>query len=443
MNQSFEGRLETYAPGLGIIPSNLVSDTQYIIPGTYRRWMMAMRFQQTNKKGTYKFGFNVFKAKDDTNSVKFGIEPKDNLAGSIDLVTKFLKKKLTINMGVAASILTTDTRYGTPNQTYLDTNLRVKVGFDPSGYQRYIIINTSTVPLSGNGKQYLSYYTQVIYSNSFQYFNIEYRRNGGSFYSLGNPFLRNNYNGITVSERINLLKRKVSVGANYQHYSNNINETSAVTTKTRIFSLNSFINIDEKYPTLFISYMHQSRNSVSELTAFDNHNNRYSNFSASLNYSITSGTFKHSFRGLFNTNVTNDILHPDNKISFSNYSLGVSENFFKNYTVSVDAGKTLLKNAATDKLTDIFTYSLFGQVNIKGDKAYTSIGVSNNKNYATMFSNESSRMSLIFRAFYKFYKGMGFYLEAGSQPYREPVKVDNNYEEKYIYLRYTYDFDFK
>lgn len=443
MNQSYEGKLETYAPGLGVIPTSLTNDTQYIIPGTYKRWMTALRFEKVNKKGTYKIGFNAFKAKDDTTSIKYGLEPKDNLAASMDLTVRLFQKRFTINTGLAASVLTKDIKYGALGSKYIDSVFHTPNSIDPYGFQSLIVVNASSQPLSLKDGQFLAGYAQGIYNYKNNYTSVEYRRNGGGFYSLGNPFLRNNYNGININQRLNLMQNKVTLGANFQDYSNNVNESSAITSRTTILNGNTFLNLNSKYPSLFLSFMQQSRisnNSLQKIDSVASRKSTFSNLTASLNYNLSVGKVVHSFRTSYNANISNDDSRPDNKVLFNSMSFGVSECINKRYNLSADIGKTTLTNASGDKFSNLLTYSAFAQFIIDENKANAAFGISNNVNTATLFANQSTRMSFVLRGSYRFYKGMSVYLEAATQPYRESMNTLNNFDEKYVYIKWMYEF---
>src|SRR5690606_27151215 len=77
INQSIEGSIGHYNIGEGYVPSNIINDSQYLVPGTYQRNMMAARLALGGKKGNFIFGINALKIKDDTASIRYGILPKD------------------------------------------------------------------------------------------------------------------------------------------------------------------------------------------------------------------------------------------------------------------------------------------------------------------------------------------------------------------------------
>jgi hypothetical protein len=155
---------------------------------------------------------------------------------------------------------------------------------------------------------------------------------------------------------------------------------------------------------------------------------------------ISGSNYSSSLRATLNYNVRNDLIRPENKISMYNYMAGWGITINTNYTFMADAGKTIITNNLNDKITNIFSYSLFGQWQSNLQKAYVSCGVSNNKTLPSILSNESTRISLILKSGYKIFPGMSVDVEGGYQPYRETNNPANNFNEKYWQVRCAYEF---
>lgn len=440
MNDAYEGRLEKYISGIGVLPTNLISDSVFIVSGTYKRRMMALRLEFGSRNGNIKVGLNALKVKDAVNSITYGLQPKDNFAGGGDVSLKFFKKKLVVNAGIAASIITNDISYGVLDPKHFDSLYNIRIHFDPQRIEKLIIVNTSTIPTYSGNRDFLAWYSQLTYTNSFQSFNAEYRRNGGLYTSLGNPFLRNNYDGFSVSERIHLLKRKISVTGNYQQFSNNLNAAFASRVYTDIFNGSFFMNLGSKVPTLFISYLQQGRDSRNLVKNTPALKDRIQNLSASLNTNLGAKQFNNSLRATFNYNERNDLLRAETKIVLYNYMAGWGLSWGKQYSLNADAGKLIIQDNDRDKISDVFSYSVVAQWKTVNQKVYASGSVANNRILATLFSTPSTRLAVSVRTGFKFLKGMALDLEGGIQPYRESYSVINDFTEKYIYVRYTYNF---
>ena len=125
-----------------------------------------------------------------------------------------------------------------------------------------------------------------------------------------------------------------------------------------------------------------------------------------------------------------------------NYMLGYNTSF-SNFSISLDGGQTIIKDYQDNKIANMFTYSSFIDWKIIPKKLFTSFGIANNRNMAGILSSSSSRMSYVYKLGYRFAKGMGLDLEGGYTPYKDYYNSINNYDEKYVYLRYTYDFSIR
>lgn len=439
LNQAVEGGLQTYIPGSGVLPSNLVNDSQYIVPGTYRRTMMATRFETGNRKDIFKFGLTGFRGKDDITSIKYGVAPKENIAGGADLALRLFRKTVTIQSGIAASVFSNDISTGPIDKHLLDSIYHIKLDFEPSTYRDLIILNSSTVPTRLKGTDFMAYYSQLNYTNKYQSFFFEYKRNGPLYNSMGNPFIENNYDGYTAGDRFSLFKRILSVDLRYQNYSNDLNQSLPSKINTVIYSGNLFVNPGKNWPAFMFNYMDQLRNgnSISELIPPVNES--IDNYMLNISLSRKFWNINHSFRIMFNVNDRNDKINPSSGYTLYNGMFGINEGISPKLNINADIGKAITRGDSSREISNNNTYNLSIDWKIKPGKYYTSLAFSNNTALATILSNASYRLSLIARFGYKFYKGMGIDLEGGYQPYRDQSNSLNNYNDAYIYIRYSCD----
>jgi hypothetical protein len=438
MNQAYEGSLQTYVPGVGVIPTNLINDTQYVAPGTYRRMMTSVRLELGNVKDIFKFGLTSMKAKDDQTSIKYGLAPKDNLVNGLDLSLKLFKKTVLFQAGAAGSVFTENAALGTVSKETLDTTYGIQTGIDPKSLDWLVTMNTSTIPLSFDNTNYLAYYTKVNYNNKYQNLFIEYRKNGPLFRSLGNPFLRTNYEGITISERVPLMKRKIVLGATYMNYTNSLNQNLGNKVRTQVYKASAAINPGKNLPSFYLSYLGQTRKGTAKQETVLNTDDNSTNYMINIDYAKNFWKIDHHFRVMFSMNKRKDMIRSQNNITTYNGSIGLNENFGSRYNLNVEFGKTLLKNKDEDKLSDINTYSLAFDWQIKPEKLFTTLTVSNNQVFATIYSEESYRLATGLRLSYRFWRGMGVDVEGGYQPYRSKSNL-NSYDESYFYVRYLCD----
>jgi hypothetical protein len=444
VRQPLEGLLERYTPGIGFLPTTFVNDTQYILPGTYKRWILAGRAEIVSRKETLKFGFTGLKVKDKINSIQYGFQPKDNLVGGMDVTLKLFRKKLGLHSSIAVSGLTNDITYGTIRKDQFLPTFSINIPIDAEKYKDFLVINASTLPLTyANVKDAIALFSQVTYTNKFQALTIEYRNVGPLFYSLGNPFLRNNYAGITISDRFHFIQRKLNFNVSYQQYVNNLNQSLPQKVNTDVLNASMIITPNDKWPTVLVNYMSQNRNSEQEVKAAYALKDRLQNLLLNINYRKSFWSMDHNFRFSISYNNRKDLLQSSSETQFYNYMIGVSETISKLVTVNAEYGKTLVRNTTRENITNINTYSLFTDWQVKRDKLTASAGLTNNRVALTAFSPETYRLSVIGRLAYKFYKSMSIDVEGGYSPYKEKVIDVNNFDEKYVYVRYLYDFDFK
>jgi len=448
VQNSIEGSVNVYTPGSGYIPSTLYFDAKdsslkYITPGVYKRWMAAGRYEfRQKKRDNITFGITGFKATDVTKSIKYGFQPKDNVVGGLDFAVRLFHKTVQVSGEAAVSALTNDISYGILNTAKLDSTFNTQIAFNANDYYPLITINSSTVPgRLNNANEALaitSRFTHTIGSHSF---NFEYRSYGPSFYSLGNPFLRNNYRGLSVGERIGFMKRKITVSANYQHYTNNINNTLPMLVTTNSFNGSFTLNISPKIPTVFFNYLQQQRDGVSSIkSTIPSVNDFVYYYLTSVSYRFKMLHHEHGLRANLTMNERKDYINTQSRSLMYNYMLGYNTTLGK-FSISLDGGQTIIKDYQDSKIANIFTYSANAEWKIIPKILFTGIGIANNRNMAGLLSVSSARMSYIYKIGYRFAKGMGLDLEGGYTPYKDYSNSINNYDEKYVYLRYTYDFN--
>ncbi len=439
LNQAIEGSLQLYIPGSGVLPTNLINDSQYIVPGTYKRNIMAMHIETGNKSDNFKLGFTGLKVKDDIHSVQYGLAPKDNIAGGADLVIKMIHRSVIIQSGIAGSIYTDDISNGPLDRKSLDSIYNIKLGFEPETYRNIIILNSSTIPTSLSGSDYISYYSQLNYNNKYQNFSFEYRKNGPLFTSLGNPFLRNNYDGFSAGDRFSLFKRKINIDLRYQNYNNDLNLSLPSKVNTVMYNGNLFINPGKYWPSIMFNYLTQLRNGSTYSDGLPAVNETVDNYMLNINLSRRFWNIGHNFRLMLNMNDRKDRVNALGGFTMYNIMFGLNESISNNLNINADIGKALIKGDSSITVSNINTYNLSIDWRIKPGKYYTSLAFSNNTALATALSNPSYRLSLIARFGYKFYKGMGIDIEGGYQPYRDQTNSTNNYNDAYIYIRYSCD----
>ncbi len=445
MTRPVEGSLQLYVPGQGVLPTNLVDSTHYISSGTYKRSMMAARVELGSPTDEIKLCAGVFRAIDDINSIKYGLSPKGNVAGGIDLVIKAFHKKVVVKAGTAMSILTNDITGGAISKQTLDTSYNVKnLAFDPMKLKDIIIMNASTLPANiSPAFNNMSFYAQLNYTNKYQSFNVEAKNIGPVYYSLGNPYLLNDYSGIVAGERFSLLKKHIHIGLGYQNYSNDLNLARAMKVYTQGYNGNIMVNPGIKWPSLMFYYFNVARTGTSDIENMPGVNDLLTNYMFSINYGKTIWNINHQLRVMLNMSNRNDQVNPQNKYASTNGMFGISEGLTKTLNVNADIGQTIMTGSDNNKMSDVLVYNFSLDWQIKPKLFFTSVAISNNQmtTYTPvyLYSYPTYRMAYIVRFGVRFFKGMGIDVEGGYQPFIDRFNTVNNYNETYGYIRYTCD----
>ena len=444
MNQPIQGVLQVATPSSGILLTNLAPGANnfdtVIAPGVYKRIMTAGRYETWNKKDNFRFGMSVMKAKDDTASIHYGVAPKENLVTGMDFALKLFHHAVSLQSGIAASLFTNDISTGPVSGKSLDTAYKVSLPFDPESVRNIMILNASSTPLNPGNFDYTSMYSSLNYSNKYQTFTVDYKKNGALYTSLGNPFLQSNYAGVQVGERFSLFKKKLGFSFGYSNFSTNQNMESYSTINTQAVNGNIAFNPGNNLPSLLLSYMNQTRNgNADSVIGLPGTNDQLNNYLFNISLTRKFWHLNHRFRMVININDRKDFALPQNSFNSVNWLLGISENFATKFTVNADGGKTLITNPANGNISNIAVYNLTVDWQIRPQHYFTSLSVSNNKTYFTPYSDQSYRLSVIYRFGYRFAHGMGVDLEGGYQPFTDQTNSLNSYSELYGYIRYTCD----
>ncbi|MCF8253672.1 MAG: hypothetical protein K9H61_10105 [Bacteroidia bacterium] len=438
LNQKIEGSIGSYSIGDGFIPSNVINDSQYLVPGTYQRNMMASRLALGGKRGNFIFGVNALKIKDDTSSIKYGVLPKDNIAAGADIVMKLFKQKIVLSGGIAASAITNDISYGVIDPQQVDTTFGIKLGFDPMSLKNILIINASTVPTDFTNTDMVAYYGNFQHNTKHHNFAAEYRKNGGSFNSLGNPYLRKNYNGYNVTERIGIFKRKLNLSINYQNFSNNLNQSLPSLLKTEIRGAGFTFSPHTKLPSLTANYQTQTRNSESLLLAIPSIKDQLTTRSLFLFYRVKFWGINHNFRIYYGENIREDIYRPETNNTYTNYLFSLSEGFGKRVNLTLDYSLSSMNDFTGIPINSIESFGALLTLEIVKKKFFLNLSTNQNKNQIESLGYSLIRQGNTIRLQYNLTNAISIEAEGGYMPFNDQGDYKNNYEEKYIYLRLTY-----
>ncbi|MBO8130139.1 MAG: hypothetical protein H0Z29_01330 [Candidatus Marinimicrobia bacterium] len=277
---------------------------------TFKRNVFAIR-PYFGSGRRFQLGLSVIKAKDDTLSVKkflgsttlafdkiemAGDMPEDNIVVGTDLTLTFDNRRVVFRTEGAFSMLNTNIYDGVLTKAKLDTFLADdslmdgKIGdyfelstipIEPEDIKDIFIINQNQRPLlpiipdtSGNIglKQILDMPSTAFKSKlKLNYLNnyiiFEYRRIGPHFYSLANPYMRNNIQGYTISDKIRLFNGRLFLNLLFDQRRDNLSQENRATNTISLFSAGFSIYPGEGLPQINFSTRQNSR--ANDITTFD------------------------------------------------------------------------------------------------------------------------------------------------------------------------------
>ncbi len=285
---------------------------------TYDRNILAIR-PYFGSGRHFQFGINFIKVKDDTLSVNremggifndnthrivmAGEKPKDNIVIGTDLKLAFDNQRFVWKNAVAISMLNRDITGGALSKDDTlalgDFNIPIStLGFDPSSIENIFTINLNMYPISPitldslenvknplfkiqlNDSTYLACGMQQVLnmpSTAFRsalnlnYFNnyvtIKYQHIGSSFYSLANPYMRNDIQGFYIADKIRLFQNKVFLNISFEQNRDNLNDDKKATTTTTSFMAGLSLFLGENLPRIDLNTMQYGRKN--DLTQLD------------------------------------------------------------------------------------------------------------------------------------------------------------------------------
>ncbi|MFY8004987.1 MAG: hypothetical protein ACOVNR_09080 [Chitinophagaceae bacterium] len=432
VQNGINGSINRYTPGMGFIPTTFINDTQYISPGTYKRDIVASRLELKGKKERIVLGLTSSKVKDDIKSINYGLAPKDNIAAGLDLQINMFKKTLQIKGGAAFSILTNDISGGVMDTKKFDSIYKVNIDLDLTKFSNIIIINSTSVPgFISNKRDYLAWYTGLQHKKGTHHFQFEWRTNGATYFSLANPFMRNNYNGYTVSERIGFFKRKLSINGRFQSFTNNLNENLPTTIRNNIVEAGLQLNIHPKAPSIYTALLQQKRNGISTISTVSSVDDAMQNLIINVAQPINIGALKNNIKLMGVWNNRKDAFRKNSETNMQLWQVGINSSL-KLWYISADIAQNTIKQPTGEKLFDLTQYSIQSGFDIVPNKWNMSIYYTKTNFKETSFSKASTRELMTVKIKGKIAKVIQIGFEGGIAPYREQIVLTNNFDEKYL-----------
>lgn len=254
----------------------------------------------------FQLGFTLMRVRDDRNSISGGTNPKDNVAFGPDLLIAIDNRRIELRASAAISFLTNDISGGALSKDSVAANFDVDLPFDPQDYEKYFILNESTVPLDPRDGTSVAWQAALILRYFRNQFEFGYRRLGPEYLSLGQSFLRNDLRGWYVRDRIGLLQNRLFVNFGYENYDDSFTQKEGnpkLDLKTASFGLSIYPG--PSLPTITFSVRNHDRNNgISEFDPdVDSFDQRESNVSRDVSFMVNYDAFVLNARNTITLNI--------------------------------------------------------------------------------------------------------------------------------------------
>ncbi|HTI92973.1 MAG TPA: hypothetical protein VL727_20385 [Puia sp.] len=217
------------------IPYNFI-DTLNNANLSYRRKGMGFSMAYNGKGESY--SLNVFKAKDDSNSLRYvppqsGLYPENNLAVSV-AVKKMLSKKISFDGEYAVSALTANLAAkddGTASYPSTVASTLIRPFFKGTNDTRYY--DAMAAGIGYTGKNYG--------------LQLRYERVSPGYVTLGAYYINSDMENITIAPQVRLLKSKLNLSANVGIQHDNLDKSKPSTTHRFVGTFNGSYAMSAKW----------------------------------------------------------------------------------------------------------------------------------------------------------------------------------------------------
>lgn len=248
--------------------------------GTFDRKLFAIR-TILGKRDESHIGFSYLRAADDTNSIKYGKLPQENVVIGSDILLSFDRRNFDIFGQIGFSATNNDISGGSMSDAEIDSM------FDESNREtvrkirdyvsKIITVNENLIPLGTKHMPTLSYEGGLILNYFNNAFRFMYLRHGKSYESFGSSFFQTDVRGYNISDRLRLLENKILLSGGFERLQDNTDETKAATTTSRTINAGVSYFPRFEFPNVTIAYLLASNNNgLSNLdpVAIDDRTNR-------------------------------------------------------------------------------------------------------------------------------------------------------------------------
>lgn len=329
--------------------------------GTFKRSFLAIQ-PKVNIGKYFSWGLNLVNGKDDPNSIKYGINPKESLVLGTTMLLQLDGNKVQVKGSVQASMKNEDAEGTVEFDTLADA-------FELSGSEKdlaeslfnfldntgFLTLSQGLSPLPSLAMQFqarLKYFNQIF---RFNYKNID-----AEYTTPGNPYLLKDIKGFFINDNIRLVNNQLFLNLYFNSFQDNLSQEDAKTDNTQFGATISYYPF-QNLPGVSLNYGNQRRenqlakNNVSPDSTFllieDNETQRVS---LSSSYKFITADVKNTISISASNFKRNDLAYKD---EYANRS---SQSDFTIYTLG-------LRNEFAFPLTSKFSYSKTASLFGKGD----------------------------------------------------------------------------
>jgi hypothetical protein len=306
-------------------------------PGTFTRKFFAVR-PSFGSGENFQLGFTYMHSADDTNSVKYAIQPQENLVLGTDLTLAFDGQHVKLETQASLSLRNTNISGGNFTDAQYDS-LKKNTGTDLKSLghtaDKFMTINQSIFPtnpveiktlpgVSAEATLSLNYLNNFIRGQFF--------RRGAGYMSFGNEFLQTDIQGFMVSDYIRLFTNRVFLSLSYEGKSDN-------TAFTKLTGTNSYANLNTSLilnlaagiPTFQLGYGQFARKSDQTVFAPDSTTSKGADDATNryyfgLNYDFVAG-LRHTLTASASVASKNDNTYLKRNQANSLYQLALTSQF--------------------------------------------------------------------------------------------------------------------
>ncbi len=200
--------------------------------GTYSRSVIAIR-PSFGKRESGQFGLSILKGKDDTQSIRNGFRPEENIVVGADAIQYYDGKNIELSAEAAISAYNADISSGNFTDKYIDSvyaDRADEVKRIRGLLDGIITVNENLRPLSLKRFSTLAWDASAALNYFDHLFRISYTFRGSDFNSFGQTYLRSDIRGFNIGDRTRILNNQLLLSLQFERLTDNTSQTKIATT---------------------------------------------------------------------------------------------------------------------------------------------------------------------------------------------------------------------